>query len=528
MSKVKIKITHLEDPETKHILYVKSEWTWKQFFDNCAELTKRGCSRAFWGGGGKTEIEVTNLSAEIKDKFFHENCSVLISGRKGLETKNLKEINSKKLNEEAEISQPLNFQKGVHVEVDTKEGTLKGIPESWKGLVHGTVNTDTENIPKNLIPNVTKKIAEKQKKDPFSIITRPNELQQLVHVDTSLNGLPEQWKSVLKNYGTPLHELMKNEKDGQEEIIPESQKIVEYLSLEDPFELFTMDKIRANLYTAKEIQFPFESYLVEIFLIDENTNLGGIENNIFMNATSKHQNILEYKNCYSNDQELWICYENIPNGLTLSHELDIADKFKQTQNFLFSEFRIGCILRDILLALNYLHNNLRIHGDIKSQNVFIDNHGRVKIYGFDYAVQLENKKDKCRSDQGTPHYMAPEIIRGSEYDIAVDVWSLGILSLEMAEGCTPHAELPPLRALYIIATQPPPKLKNPNDWSPEFVDFIHCCLIKNPKKRRSVFELLQHPFVSQISFPFVALTEIFSDTLIHFYVPTEDDKIVVV
>ena len=132
---------------------------------------------------------------------------------------------------------------------------------------------------------------------------------------------------------------------------------------------------------------------------------------------------------------------------------------------------------------------------------------------------MANKKDKCRSDQGSPHYMAPEIIRGSEYDMAIDVWSLGILTLEMAEGSAPHSELPPLRALYLIATQPAPKLKNPNDWSAEFVDFIHCCLQKSSRKRKSVFDLLQHPFVSY--------SENFSDVLINFYVPTEEDKIVV-
>jgi serine/threonine protein kinase len=112
--------------------------------------------------------------------------------------------------------------------------------------------------------------------------------------------------------------------------------------------------------------------------------------------------------------------------------------------------------------------------------------------------------------------MSPEIIRGADYDVSVDIWSLGILALEMAEGNTPHAELPPLRALFLIATQSSPKLKNPNDWSPEFVSFIDCCLQKNPRKRHSAFELLQHPFVSQVYSPFVSFENHFSDVLFEF------------
>jgi hypothetical protein len=74
---------------------------------------------------------------------------------------------------------------------------LKGIPEAWKGIIDGTVSKDF--VVPELIPELTKSFVQNQKKDPFAIITRPTELHQLIHVDSSLNGLPEQWKHVLKS-----------------------------------------------------------------------------------------------------------------------------------------------------------------------------------------------------------------------------------------------------------------------------------------------------------------------------------------
>jgi serine/threonine protein kinase len=93
--------------------------------------------------------------------------------------------------------------------------------------------------------------------------------------------------------------------------------------------------------------------------------------------------------------------------------------------------------------------------------------------------------------------MAPEVIRGVDYDYKVDIWSLGIMAIEMAEGEPPHMDLQPLRALFIIATQPPPTLQEPDKWSSTFKDFLAVSLSKNASKRASAAELLQHPFLKK-------------------------------
>ena len=93
--------------------------------------------------------------------------------------------------------------------------------------------------------------------------------------------------------------------------------------------------------------------------------------------------------------------------------------------------------------------------------------------------------------------MAPEVIRESHYDGRADVWSLGITAVEMAEGAPPHANLHPLRAIFVIPTKPAPTLADPDQWSPEMLDFVRCCCQKDPSQRHDSALLSAHPFVKQ-------------------------------
>lgn len=102
---------------------------------------------------------------------------------------------------------------------------------------------------------------------------------------------------------------------------------------------------------------------------------------------------------------------------------------------------------------------------------------------------------------GTPYWMAPEVIQESSYNSLVslspishfqaDIWSLGITAIELAEGQPPLSSLPPVKATLLITTRPPPELSNENKWSSDFVDFVRCCLIKDPEKRPSALQLSQ-------------------------------------
>jgi serine/threonine protein kinase len=91
---------------------------------------------------------------------------------------------------------------------------------------------------------------------------------------------------------------------------------------------------------------------------------------------------------------------------------------------------------------------------------------------------------------GTPYWMAPELIRGLDYDAKVDVWSLGVTALEMADGEPPFLHEPPLRALYKITTAPSPTLRRPELWSRPFQHFLKSCFHKEPERRASSEQLL--------------------------------------
>ena len=144
-----------------------------------------------------------------------------------------------------------------------------------------------------------------------------------------------------------------------------------------------------------------------------------------------------------------------------------------------------------------MHRQHRLHRDIKSDNLLVGFSGDVKIADFGFAAGLTEEQDKRRSVVGTPYWMAPELIRGAEYDAKVDVWSLGITALEMAEGEPPHLHEPPLRALLLITTQPAPLLREGAErWSSKFRHFLKCALHVDAAKRASSEQLLMHPFLA--------------------------------
>lgn len=118
----------------------------------------------------------------------------------------------------------------------------------------------------------------------------------------------------------------------------------------------------------------------------------------------------------------------------------------------FPEKMIAFVCRESLKGLAYLHKDFRLHRDIKSDNILMGRNGEVKIADFGFAVNLTSEQDKRKSVVGTPYWMAPELIRGQKYDDKVDVWSLGITAIEMAELEPPYLNEPPLRALLLITT----------------------------------------------------------------------------
>ncbi|RKO92716.1 SerineTHREONINE-protein kinase Mst4 in complex with an quinazolin [Blyttiomyces helicus] len=159
-----------------------------------------------------------------------------------------------------------------------------------------------------------------------------------------------------------------------------------------------------------------------------------------------------------------------------------------------TEEQCAYIIREVLKGLEYMHAENKIHRDIKAANILFDNSGAVKLADFGVAAQMKSAQDARTTFVGTPLYMAPEIIMNEPYTTKVDIYSLGVMCIELATGRAPRHDMHPMDVLYAIPTTPSPKLVG--DWSAEFKEFVDKCLMKNPKKRPTATELLAHPFAS--------------------------------
>lgn len=225
---------------------------------------------------------------------------------------------------------------------------------------------------------------------------------------------------------------------------------------------------------------------------ENKTESDALEMEIRMMCCTRHPNLIKCHETYNFGGYMWISMEYMDGGCLT----DVLENY-QAKRTTMSEGEIAFVLREVLKGLMFMHGMKRLHRDIKSDNVLITGKGNIKLADFGFCAELTEERKKRTTCVGTPYWMAPELIRQSEYDYKVDLWSVGILAIECAEWEPPHMDEKPLRAMFLITTQPPPKLKAPQQWSPEFHDFISCCLVLNPARRASASQLLSHPFLKK-------------------------------
>jgi len=357
--------------------------------------------------------------------------------------------------------------------------------------------------------------------EPQFSVSSPYQVKHPVHVDfnsnTGFKGLPKEWEVMLRG-NISKDEVLENpdavidvlefqsniikqeaqkkqdqEAAGDASTLPAERAITlnELVSKEDPTKLYLKPKkigegAAGEVFLATSVGTKEEVAIKKMTLNAQNIKLLTAE--IHIMKESHHPNVVRYFDSFRVEDKLWVAMEYMGGGCLT----EVLEQFEHVQ---MKEEHIAWVCQETLRGLAYIHSLHRIHRDIKSDNILIGSRGEVKIADFGYAAQLTQEKRKRNTIVGTPYWMAPELIRGQNYDTKVDVWSLGIMIMEMAEGEPPYMEFPPLRALFLITTKGIPDLKEPRKWSQPFQQFVSLCLEKDPEKRPDANQLLQHPFL---------------------------------
>ncbi|XP_039188459.1 serine/threonine-protein kinase TAO3 isoform X2 [Crotalus tigris] len=273
--------------------------------------------------------------------------------------------------------------------------------------------------------------------------------------------------------------------------VPKDPDITELFYKDDPQELFVgLHEIGHGSFGA--VYFATNARTNEVVAIKK-MSYGGKQTNekwqdiikeVRFLQQLKHPNTIEYKGCYLKEHTAWLVME-----YCLGSASDLLEVHKKP----LQEVEIAAITDGALQGLAYLHSHYKIHRDVKAGNILLTEPGQVKLADFGSA----SIASPANSFVGTPYWMAPEVILAmddGQYDGKVDVWSLGITCIELAERKPPLFNMNAMSALYHIAQNDSPALQS-NEWTDSFRRFVDYCLQKIPQERPSSSELLRHEFV---------------------------------
>ncbi|KAL2082428.1 hypothetical protein ACEWY4_022246 [Coilia grayii] len=214
-------------------------------------------------------------------------------------------------------------------------------------------------------------------------------------------------------------------------------------------------------------------------------------NEVVIMRDYRHKSVVEMYKSALVEEELWVIMEYLQGGA-------LTNIVSETR---LNEEQIATVCEAVLQALAYLHSQGVIHRDIKSDSILLTLDGRVKLSDFGFCAQISKDIPKRKSLVGTPYWMAPEVVSKTPYGTEVDIWSLGIMVVEMVDGEPPYFNETPVTAMKRLRDEPAPSVKNTHKISPILRDFLSSMLTRDPEERASATDLLQHPFLLQSGSP---------------------------
>ena len=301
-----------------------------------------------------------------------------------------------------------------------------------------------------------------------------------------LTGIPPEWEAILKNAPHCLEDNRPNDHPDEKN----ADRLSDRFKTTNPEEFLTDMKLIGRGLTASVYSAIYHKKLIAVKLIDlKKADLKYIASEVQVMAYVRCKYLVKMISAHLVEDKIYILMENMTGG-----ELNHIGKYIQ-----FTESQIAYVAYKVLMALDYLHSENILHRDVKCANVFLTSEGKAKLGDFGFTTRLANRKEKRDSIVGSPYRMAPEVVEGEEYSFPADIWSLGILLREMADGEPPLADLAWRAAAEMIEERGVPPLQerdeDEEEWSSEFIDFIDQCNKLDPHERPTARKLLKHPFL---------------------------------
>lgn len=413
-----------------------------------------------------------------------------------------------------EIGQPFQVSHVVHVGYNPATGDVEGLPEPWLKLLqhsnispkeqskHPTAVLQALKYYQHSIKNkngvakflATKETVEQESKEIADTVPEISD-------DEGLDEPPEDKLAVgvsptggdAKPAVAPVASpVMRNKREetprvSEEEVMTQLRNIV---NPEDPRQRYNlMSKVGSGasgtVYTATDRQTQ-RKVAVKTMELAQQPKKELILTEIEVMRQNRHPNLVNFLDAYLVDADLWVVMEYLEGGA-------LTDVVSET---VMREEQMAAVCLEATRAIAFLHSQGIIHRDIKSDNVLLGMDGAVKVTDFGFCAQIR-PDEKRHTMVGTPYWMAPEVVTRKQYGPKVDVWSLGIMLIEMMDGEPPYLNETPLRALYLIATHGKPHLRDRERRSPELLDFLDRCLEVDVEARATAQELLEHPFLQK-------------------------------